>query len=119
MAKTKLSKDCSCSDFNFLIFASVATTDRMASLASFSAAITELQLKITHNVIVLSHSLCSLIGPTKNLSEKTKVYSRIPDVVLKENEIERKYVGGRSQANLILLNERIIPLASQLIVHIY
>ena len=38
---------------------------RIASLAYFSAAITELQLKLVHdiNVIVLSHSLCSLIGP--------------------------------------------------------
>ena len=53
--------------FNFWIFGNVATTDRMASLASFSAAITELQLKLAHdlNDIVLSHSLCSLIGQVK------------------------------------------------------
>ena len=42
---------------------------RIASLASFSAAITELQLKLVHNIniIVLSHSLCSPIGPTKKM----------------------------------------------------
>ena len=57
--QTKLSKDCSCSGFNFWIF------------GSDSAAIrpTELQLKLPNdiNVIVLSHSLCLLIDPTKML----------------------------------------------------
>ena len=60
----------------------------MAPLASFSAAITELQLKLAHDldVIVLSHSLCSLIGPVKIWPEKTQEYTANPDVVLKENE---------------------------------
>jgi len=46
-----------------------------------------LQLKLAHlNVIILSHSLCLLIGPVKNWSEKTQEYTANPDVVLKENE---------------------------------
>ena len=60
----------------------------MASLASFSDAITELQLKQARdlNVIVLSHSLCSLIGQVKIGPEKTREYTANPDDVLKENE---------------------------------
>ena len=47
-----------------------------------------LQLKLAHdlNVIVLSHSLCSLIGPARDLAEKTHKHTADPDVVLKGNE---------------------------------
>ena len=60
---------------------------RIASLASFSAAITEL-LKLVHdiNVIVLSHSLCSLIGPTKNVFLTHVDFKvKLPDLVQKQN----------------------------------
>ena len=76
----------------------------MASLASYSAAITELQNKLAHNinVIVLSHSLCSLIDWLKMylqnltyvLNGQTEYRSKI--------KIERKYVGRQSQANTSL-----------------
>ncbi|MGL4614050.1 MAG: hypothetical protein ACRCVV_09175, partial [Shewanella sp.] len=76
------------SGFNFCIFSSFATTDRIAFLTSFSAAITELQLKLTHdlNVIVLSHPNLFADWSCRFLQEKTKLYREIPDVLLKRNE---------------------------------
>jgi len=55
-------------------------------LLTFGRDIQYVQLKLAHlNVIIFSHSLCSLIGPVKYLSEKTQEYTANPDVVLKEN----------------------------------
>ena len=59
----------------------------MALLASFSAVITELQLKLAHNlnVIVLTHALCSLIGQVKIVRRKPENILQTQTNVLKGN----------------------------------
>ena len=86
---------------NFWIFGNVATMDQMALLASFSTAITELQLKLAHNinVIVLRHSLYSLIGPVKSYQRHLTNRPKAQRQYKSKMKIERKFVGGQSQSS--------------------